>query len=286
MRYGVTMSRAESGIDLFSYTDYREYLHAWYAWHKTHTRGFSFRAFSKLAGFASPNFLKLVMDGQRNLTAESGAKFAVALALNRSATEYFHALVDYTQANDVAQKNLAYERMLSAQRYRELHTIAQAQYEYFSAWYHVVVRELAPTAPTENPAVAISRKLRPQVTPAQVERSLTLLQQLGFLQRTHDGRFAQATPLLSTGAEVHGHIVMKYHQQLLEVTKVVLGMVPAAQRDVSAMTLGLARNKLPQLKSKIQKFRQELLEFVSSETQPEVVVQLNMQLFPWIKLDE
>ena len=40
---------------------------------------FSYRYFSRVAGFSSPNFLKLVAEGQRNLSPKSIAKFAKKL---------------------------------------------------------------------------------------------------------------------------------------------------------------------------------------------------------------
>ena len=48
------------------YDDYRAYLSELIQFLRTSKRGFSFRRFSKRAGYQSPNFLKLVIDGQRN----------------------------------------------------------------------------------------------------------------------------------------------------------------------------------------------------------------------------
>lgn len=41
--------------------------------------GFTFRHFQKRAGFGSPNYLKLVMDGERNLAPRSLGKFLKGL---------------------------------------------------------------------------------------------------------------------------------------------------------------------------------------------------------------
>ena len=60
------------------YDDYRAYLSELIDFLRTSKRGFSFRRFSKRAGYQSPNFLKLVIDGQRNLSDDSIAKFAGA----------------------------------------------------------------------------------------------------------------------------------------------------------------------------------------------------------------
>jgi len=57
--------------DIRRFTDYRAYLHVMVAFLRAVRPGFSFRSFARKAGFASPNYLKLVADGMRNLAPES-----------------------------------------------------------------------------------------------------------------------------------------------------------------------------------------------------------------------
>jgi hypothetical protein len=63
------------------YTNYRKYLRDFYRRKKKENPSYSFRLFSRLAGFKASNMLKLVMDGQRNLTAASAGLFIKALGL-------------------------------------------------------------------------------------------------------------------------------------------------------------------------------------------------------------
>ena len=55
--------------DIYNYLDYRQFIQAYYSAAKENTKSMSFRYLSRRAGFSSPNFIKLVMDGQRNLSA-------------------------------------------------------------------------------------------------------------------------------------------------------------------------------------------------------------------------
>ena len=99
------MPRTASKINLFTYLDYRKFLKDWYTQAKKERSSFSFRVFSKRAGFESPNFFKLVMDGKRNLTAKSLPKFIVGLKLNKQEQEFFQSLVAYTQASTHEEKD-------------------------------------------------------------------------------------------------------------------------------------------------------------------------------------
>ncbi|MFO1462854.1 MAG: TIGR02147 family protein [bacterium] len=274
------MKGPSSAVSVFHYLDYRKFLRDWYQEAKASRGSFSFRTFSKRAGFQSTNFFKLVMDGDRNLTEESISKFTLALKLNKQEQEFFRNLVFFNQAKTNEQKSHYYAKLLQSKKYSELKPIEKNQYEYYSAWYHPVIRELAVSKKCDGSPDSIARQLSPEVSVAQVERSLQLLESLGFIQKTSDGRYRQASPLVSTGAEVASLVVFNYHKLLLSLCQEVMDQSSPVRRDVSTMTLGIAKGRIPQLKKKIQEFRQEVLKLVADDAEPDEVVQLNIQLFP------
>src|SRR5688572_23947614 len=99
----MSVSEVKTELDVFDYLDYRAFLRDYYTERKAR-RGFSFRNFSKRAGLGSPNYLKLVMDGDRNLTNEMAARFAHALGLNSDSANYFVELVRFTQAKTSSER--------------------------------------------------------------------------------------------------------------------------------------------------------------------------------------
>ncbi|RYZ61649.1 MAG: TIGR02147 family protein, partial [Proteobacteria bacterium] len=74
---------------IYGHTNYREYLAAFYKAKKESKRGYSYRQFSQQAGFTSPNFLKLVIEGKRNLSPQSIEQFLTALSLPAPMAAYF-----------------------------------------------------------------------------------------------------------------------------------------------------------------------------------------------------
>lgn len=280
------MSRQRSPINLFGYLDYRAFLRDWYAAMKQQQRAFSFRAFSQRAGFRSPNFLKLVMDGDRNLTATSVESFMVGLRLNKQEQAFFRELVLFTQASDHEVRDRHYQRLLQCRKFQELKPVDREQYAYYGTWYHPVLRELIASPNFDGTARWLAEHCRPQITEVQAERALQVLAQLRLIERDAQGRWRQTQSLVTTGPEVRSLVLMNYHRELLELTKQQLAAIPAAQRDVSALTLGITRARIPELKRKIQEFRREILQWVSTETAPEVVLQLNMQCLPVTPWDE
>lgn len=277
------MKASESKVSVFYYLDYRKFLRDWYQEAKGSRGSFSFRSFSKKAGFQSTNFLKLVMDGDRNLTEESLSKFALALKLNKQEQDFFRNLVFFNQAKTHEQKNLYYQKLLQSKKYSELQPIEKNQYEYYSTWYHPVIRELVVSKGSNGGPESILRQLEPEISQAQLERSLELLENLGLIEKTKAGRYRQASSLISTGAEVSSLVIFNYHKLLLSLCQDVMENVTPTRRDVSTMTLGITKGRIPQLKKKIQEFRQEVLKLVGDDNEPDEVVQLNIQLFPLTK---
>ncbi len=274
------MKRTRPAIDLFRYRDYRQFLRDWYAQTKRDRRSFSFRAFSQRAGFRSPNFLKLVMDGDRNLTEESVVKFMNGLNLNKQEQEFFRDLVFFNQSTNHELKDKYYRNMLRSRRLKHLTPIEGKQYEYYSKWYHPVVRELVNATDFDGRAEWIAQRLNPPITNEEAARSLALLARLGFIEQGADGRWKQSSTLVSTGPEPCSHTVFTYHLGLLDLTKEILRRTPPAKRDISALTLGVARERLPQIKKMVQEFREEIMKLVSEDVHPEEVVQLNVQMYP------
>jgi uncharacterized protein (TIGR02147 family) len=71
-----------------------------------------------------------------------------------------------------------------------------------------------------------------------------------------------------------------YHRAMLKRAAEAIEGVPAARRDLSSLTLRVRESSIPQLKSRLARFRRELLELEACETDGDQVLQLNLQLFP------
>jgi uncharacterized protein (TIGR02147 family) len=74
--------------------------------------------------------------------------------------------------------------------------------------------------------------------------------------------------------------VHNYHKAILDLTGKVMDTLSNEERDVSTLTLGVKKDKIPLLKEKIRAFRKEILQMVANDIEPEEVVQLNMQFYP------
>jgi uncharacterized protein (TIGR02147 family) len=265
---------------VFDYLDYRAFLRDHYLFQKSRGRGFSYRAFSRRAGLKSPNYLKLVIDGERSLSTEMAGRFASACGLEGEAATYFLDLVAFNQAASAVDRNAAYERLGTFKRYRQAHRLEMAQAAYHSTWYLPAIRELAARPDFEADPAWIAARLRPSIAAADARRALDALFELGLLVKDRKGRVRQGEPLVTTGPQTLGLHIGNYHRTMMERAAASIDEVPAAQRDISSLTLCMSGDGLRRLKERIARFRRELLELSELEKDPREVVQVNFQLFP------
>ena len=270
---------SDADPDVFDYLDYRAYLRDFY--HGRKQRGpFSYRAFSMRAKLKSPNYLKLVVDGERNLTAPMAKRFAGACGLTGQAAAFFGELVAFGQADSVDERNEIYSRVRRYRQYRETHELAIAQAEYHVRWYLPAVRELALAHDFRADPNWIAARLVPKIKPNEAQFALDTLRQLGLLVEDTDGKLTQGTSLVSTGAETASLHMVNFHRTMMHLAAESMERIPHDRRDISSVTLCLGPQGLEMIKRAIVRFRRELLELSELEQDPEQVVQVNFQLFP------
>lgn len=266
--------------DIFEYVDYRGFLRDWYAAGKEHTRYVSYRWLARRAGFSSPSYLRHVMHGERNLGPESVESVVQALGLGEDEGRYLRDLVDFNQAETQDTKSDAFERVASHRRFRKARRIDEGLYRYLSHWYYPAIREMSARPDFVAEPGWIATRLLPPIEPSDAERALDTLFDLGLLVRGEDGEVSRAEPTLSTEHEVQNLAVENYHHQMLERAGGSIRLARAEQRDLAAMTVCISLETIDELKARVHVFRERLLELCDSDPKPEVVFQINTQLFP------
>ena len=146
---------------LFKYLDYRAYLRDFYQYKKTKLSTYSLAVFSEKSGLVARNTLKRVMDGERSLNTEMIPKFCLGLGLSAKEKIYFEALVHFNQTQDPESK----KHYFSALKQASVHVpgsaveIVRDQFEVYSSWYILPIRELVLLKDFKEDANYISKKL-------------------------------------------------------------------------------------------------------------------------------
>lgn len=268
-------------IDIYTYSDYREYLKDFYQSQKQHKRGFSMRAFAKEAGLGSSGYLTMVMNGERNLSIKSIQKFVAALNLPKKQASYFENLVLFNQAKKDKERDQYFERLTQIKPKIKITELEQDELDFLSSKLLVVIHQMVALPDFVNDPEEIAKRVYPRVRPLEVKRAIEKLLKLGFLVENESGQLIQKDPTLKTSPEVDFFKVYSYHKSLLNDAKNSIVSVPAKLRDITAVTLPIDKNKLPELKAKIAAFREELMDWVDqANSDLHEVYQVCFQVFP------
>ena len=268
---------------VYEYTDFRKFLRDYYEYRKASHRGFSFRNFSRVAGFSSPNFLKLVMDGQRNLSVKATEQIISALKISDVAAKYFRALIGMNQAQSDEDRAAFFAKLKMLTPHAHKRHLSIESVEYLSHWIYPVLREMVMLPEFQEDPYWIARRLSCPVGAPDVASALNFLIKSGFLVRRDDGRLVPKDQIVITSDEVRSLAIRNYHRQMLHQAEFVLESMPMELREFGALTLMLPEESMAELKSRLKAFRSQLHEWALSKVRdemPDSVVQVNFQMYP------
>ncbi|MCB0220356.1 MAG: TIGR02147 family protein, partial [Chrysiogenetes bacterium] len=228
-------------------------------------RGFSYRQFSRRAGFSTSNFLMLVADGKRNLSEASIPKFARGLGLSESEEKLFEALVLLGQASSDAERNEYYGLLRRIRRARSKGVeLKKAQFDVYTHWIAIPIRELMHHEDFREDPAWIAKRFRAQVKPSEVRRAITLLEKTGLAIRDDEGRLQPASPTLLSQPTLQSLAARNFHRTMWEKAIKSLDGVPQSERNITSVTVNLTAREYEQVCAEIDDFRRELLQQITA----------------------
>lgn len=266
---------------VYGYLDYRQYLRDMYSYFKNQTKGgFSHRVFSKRAELGSPNYLKMVMDGQRDLSFKTVQKFAKALKMNRDEIGFFEALVFYCKSKTNEQKDFYFKRLKRYKKFSLVRNISVEEHAYFSHWYIPAVREMVLMKGFKEDPAWIAKKLNPAISASEAKKAIEVLEHLKLVERDEKGGLSQSKTLIFSGDGLDSSHLWNFHREM--ITKAYQALrLPVDQRHISGVTLAISFEKYGQLQELVHQFYSQVEEITKEDTQKsDVVCQINIQQFP------
>lgn len=290
-RRGTTSRHAnQQPLSIWGYTNYRSYLRDHYSFRKETSRTWSYRSFSKAAGFSSPNVLKLVIEGKRNIGTATIPQFTQGLGLKGAMAEYFEAMVHMNQAKDDAERENFLQQMARLTPHANRRQLGFENLRYLSHWLHPVIRELVSLREFHPDPYWISRRLRAPVSIKEITDAWAFLVEEGFVRKNEAGQFENVDQMITSPDEVSSLAIRNFHRQMLGQAHEALDSISVTEREFGALVLKVPQGAMDALKIKLKAFRKELHEWalhaaaqnssLQETDQTEHVVQINLQMYP------
>jgi uncharacterized protein (TIGR02147 family) len=266
-------------ISVYDYFDYRKYLYDIYQERKTANPAFSYRLIAAKAGFSSAGFFSKILQGSTNISMKSAIAFAILFKLTKQETRYFEMLVQFNQAQDHEEKRHFFEQLLSMKQTGGKNLVPK-QYELFSTWYYVVIRELLNFYPFYGDYKELASKIVPPIKETEAKKAIAILEKLGLIMKNPQGCYEQTDAVITTGDVWSSFAIEQFQIATAALAGQVIKATPKKERDISTCTLSISAKTLETIRERTKQFRKEILELARSDNFADQIYHLNIHLFP------
>ncbi len=269
-----------NGIDLESYTCYREFLRDWFVARKATDARFSHRVFARKAGYTSTALVPLLVQGKRNLTQRYLDGFVRALGLNLREATYFRALVEFTHAVADSEKRRL-ELVLQGLRLQGPRRLEAARSRFYESWIHVALHQALTCLDVETDLGVVRDFLRPSPSLEELRRSLVTLKELKLIAKDERGFWKPTDSNLLGDSRTGPWVIRGFREQMIDLGKTAHERVDVSRRLAMSETLAVSTEAAQQIRERFQQFRREVVEIALNDRLPaQEITQLNLQLFP------
>ena len=263
---------------IHQYNDYRHYLRDFYENSKREAPSFTYQRFSKLADIKAPNYLKLVMDGKRNLTIHHIHSFARALDLTHKEKMYFEALVLKDQSKSQEEKRYYTQRLKSFKDEVKGKTSRVRINDLVANRETFAIALCLEGQPVNTAKENISKLLGK--TKTQTNEVIQLLERKSFLTQKEGFYHLKEDYFLIHDSQQSNLAIRKYLEEQIRFSLASFPKKYQKRGKFFSQTLGISKASFREYSDRVIELMKELSERSDKEDWDEVI-QLNIQLFPW-----
>lgn len=268
---------------MIQFQHYSDWLNFEFETRKSINPKYSLRAFAKKLEM-SPAKLSEVLRKKQGLSQSIASRIAKKLNLSTEEREVF---INMVQSLDARSKATRLKASQDLQNYLQQDAKKldleelNDQFEMISDWHNSALMELIKIGIIQEDILA--QKL--DISMEQVKKSLYLLHKLKLIT-IKDGGYFGTLKNFKVGDLAPSAAIRKFHTQILSKAIESIENQSIDKRTLSALTIAIDEEILPQVFKKIKDFRSELNEFISnhsSNKSPNTVYCASIQFFDLTK---
>lgn len=269
---------------IFDYLDYRELLKDAMEERKASQSSYSHRMMAEALGLHTSNVFR-ILGKEAHLPARCQSRAVEFLGLNERSSAYFLLLVAYARERNTAARQDILEKAMALRDVNRLE-LGEKELGYFRDWWVSAVRGVLELVDGRANPAEIARKLKPEVSEAQVGAALELLLELGLVKKGSSGRLLVGEPHLGVApGDQKAQAVREYQKQVLSLASSALDRFPPRDRDVTTLTLAVDSTGFERIREILRECRTQIRKSSDSAKKPDRVMQMAMAYFPLTEVD-
>jgi uncharacterized protein (TIGR02147 family) len=156
-----------------------------------------------------------------------------------------------------------------------------SQVEFCKDWRAVAILQSLDLVEHRDDHALLGSLLRPMATGTEVEKILSLLEELGLARRDADGIWRKTDAIVSTG-DSDSEAIDIFRQTTMELGIAAMDRFSREDRSISTLTVTLSKASFERLRDRLRHLRQDILAIARGDDEIDRVVQINFQAFPLV----
>ncbi len=264
---------------LKDYVNYREFLNEYYKYKRRSSKGlkkYSYSDFSASADIKSPNYLKLIIEGKRNLSEKMIFNFSQALKLDRQETSEFETLVHYNQSTSPDER---FQYLKTLKEHRESKkSLGLSDIN----WLKVIILSLSDQKNVTYEMESLLQLFRGRVKKTDLKRAMKALCEEQAFCEVSPGKY-EPTAKRNALPKMSSLEIQKLQTDLMFFGLESLFKDEIHEREFGSFSAALTAEEFEAVKFELRKFRKKLMTDIQMkrESQPgDQIYQIQMQVFP------
>ncbi len=265
---------------IFAYQDHRAFLSDTFRAAKLKSKRISHRWVAMRAGFASSGFFSRILSGQVKMGPRTVSGLLRLMELKGLEADYFKAMVDYNQSNDLAMKQNALHSMHRCRSGGGTH-LQPDQSEFWSDYKYAMIRDALWVEPFDGNAEAFGKRFSPPLLAAEVKHVIEKLLHWGLTEVDDAGLVRRSdVRSLTSGLKSREEAIAAYQHSYLELAHFALDTTPESERNFSTLSFSIPSSRWPEIEIEIRRFRRALRSLAEDCLKEDRLMQMNVQVFP------
>jgi uncharacterized protein (TIGR02147 family) len=268
-----------TNLNIFEFTDYRQFLSARLTELRRQNRRYSLRFLSDKMGLSSKSHLKMVADGQRNISLDMADKLADAIGLTDEEGAFFICLVRYNLAKTTAEQLTALDDLRRKRKFIDVHRLELDHFDYLSDPMTVTLREMVSFPDFQEDPKWIAARLPMKANATRIQKALDNLIRLGMIKRDDDGRLRLSHRHQRSGDGLKSVGLRTFYENTFRQAAESLRK-SADERHLGGLTMGISRKSYERIVQRYRDFISDVRAIVDDDSEADQVYQMVMGLFP------
>ena len=179
---------------------------------------------------------------------------------------YFEVLVQYNQAQQVAEREHAWNQIVQIRKQIEFTHVTTREQGYFEKWYYPIVRELAVSSDWEGDFRVLARSVVPQITTDEARDAVKKLLEWGL-----------------DASEIPPMALRRIRHEYMQHAMGAVESMPKNERFAAFTTLAMSEKSYNYAVEVLEEARKKIIARAANDSEVERVYEMMLVAFPMSK---